>query len=66
MCLLSDIFGFINYGKRVAYARVRALNLVTLLTSLVIMALVPTGVKLGRLLFDKISQKIIYRYLPIT
>ena len=66
MGTLTMFFAVINYGKLVPYALVGALNSENLLTSIVLMPLIPIGVKLGRLLLDKINQKIIYTYLYIA
>jgi uncharacterized membrane protein YfcA len=66
MGTLTMFFAVINYAKLVPYALVGALNLENLLTSFVLMPLVPIGVKLGRILLDKINQKILYRYLYIV
>ncbi len=63
MGTLTMFFAVINYGKLVPYTLVGALNLENLLTSLVLMPLVPIGVKLGRFLLDKVNQKLLYRYL---
>ena len=66
MGTLTMFFAVINYGKLVPYALVGALNAENLLTSIVLMPLVPVGVKLGRLLLDKINQSFLYRYLYIA
>ena len=66
MGTLTMFFAVINYGKLVPYTLVGALNLENFLTSLVLMPLVPVGVKLGRFLLDKVNQKLLYRYLYIA
>ena len=66
MGTMTMFFAVINYGKLIPYTLVGALNVENLLTSLVLMPLVPIGVKLGRFLLDKVNQIILYRYLYIA
>ena len=66
MGTLTMFFAVINYGKLVPYALVGALNSENLMTSFVLMPLVPIGVKIGRTLLDKVNQKMLYRYLYIV
>ena len=66
MGTLTMFFAVINYGKLVPYALVGALNSENLMTSIVLMPLVPIGVKIGRTLLDKVNQKMLYRYLYIV
>ena len=66
MGTMAIFFTVVNYVKLIPYSLMGALNTENLMTSLVLMPLVPIGVKIGRLLLDKINQKILYRYLYIV
>ena len=66
MGTLTMFFAVINYGKLVPYALVGALNSENLMTSIVLMPLVPIGVKIGRFFLDKVNQEMLYRYLYIA
>ena len=66
MGTMTMFFTVINYAKLVPYTLVGALNMENLMTSFVLMPLVPIGVKLGRFLLDKVNQVILYRYLYIA
>jgi len=66
MGTLAIFFTAINYVKLVPYTLLGALNAENFMTSLLLMPLAPIGVKLGRVLLDKINQRILYRYLYIA
>ncbi len=66
MGTLSIWLMVMNYVKLIPYTLMGALNLENLMTSLVLMPLAPIGVKLGRLMLNKVNQKILYRYLYIA
>jgi uncharacterized membrane protein YfcA len=63
---MAVFFTVMNYVKLVPYSLLGALHMEQLMTSLLLMPLAPIGVKLGRLLLDKINQKIFYRYIYIV
>ena len=66
MGTMAIFFTVVNYVKLIPYSLMGALNTENLMTSLVLMPLVPIGVKIGRLLLDKVNQKFLYRYLYIV
>lgn len=66
MGTFAIFFAVTNYAKLIPYSLMGALNTENLMTSLLLMPLAPIGVRIGRLLIDKVNQKLLYRYLYIA
>lgn len=66
MGTMAVFFAVINYLKLIPYSLMGALNEENLMTSVILMPLAPIGVKIGRLLLDKVNHKLLYRYLYIA
>lgn len=63
MGTMAIFFVVMNYLKLIPYSLMGMLNIENMTTSLVLMPLAPVGVKLGRLILNKVDQKSIYRFL---
>lgn len=63
---MAVFFTVINYLKLIPYTLMGALNIENLMTSIVLMPLAPVGVKLGRLVLNRVKQHIVYRFLYIA
>jgi len=66
MGTMAIFFAVMNYLKLIPYSFMGVLNVENITTSIVLMPLAPVGVKLGRLLLDRVDQKLIYRFLYIV
>jgi uncharacterized membrane protein YfcA len=63
---MAIFLAVMNYLKLIPYALMGALTAENLTTSLVLMPLAPVGVRLGRLVVDRVRQETIYRFLYIA
>jgi uncharacterized membrane protein YfcA len=66
MGTLAIFFTVMNYLKLIPYTLMGAIDASNILTSVVLMPLAPVGVKLGYLILNRVSQKVIYRFLYIA
>ncbi len=63
MGTMAIFFTVMNYLKLIPYTLLGELDGSNLMTSVILMPLAPIGVKLGNLILNRVSQKIIYRFL---
>lgn len=63
MGTMAIFFAVLNYLKLIPYSLMGVLNIENMTTSLVLMPLAPVGVKMGRLILNKVEQISIYRFL---
>lgn len=66
MGTMAMFFIVVNYLKLIPYTILGAFDASNIMTSIVLMPLAPVGIKLGYLILNRVSQKMIYRFLYIA
>ena len=66
MGTMAIFFVVMNYIKLIPYTILGAIDSSNIMTSVVLMPLAPIGVKLGYLILNRVSQKVLYRFLYIA